>query len=239
MIELIEEDPEVEQCRVVVIIPAINEEKSIGLVIRDIPGEVVEEIVVVDNGSEDNTIQVASSHGATVLLEESKGYGYACLKGIDYLVDKGVKPDIVVFLDGDYSDYPGEITKVVAPLMDGADLVIGSRALGKRESGSMTIPQIFGNWLATTLLLILYKQKFTDLGPFRAIRYQKLLDLKMEDKTYGWTVEMQLKAAKNGLTCAEVPVSYRKRIGISKVSGTLKGTIMAGYKILWTIFKYL
>ncbi len=239
MIELIEEDPEVEQCRVVVIIPAINEEKSIGLVIRDIPGEVVEEIVVVDNGSEDNTIQVASSHGATVLHEESKGYGYACLKGIDYLVDRGVKPDIVVFLDGDYSDYPGEITKVVAPLMDGADLVIGSRALGKRESGSMTIPQIFGNWLATTLLLILYKQKFTDLGPFRAIRYQKLLDLKMEDKTYGWTVEMQLKAAKNGLTCAEVPVSYRKRIGISKVSGTLKGTIMAGYKILWTIFKYL
>ncbi len=239
MIELIEEDPEVEHCRIVVIIPAINEEKSIGLVIRDIPGEVVEQIVVVDNGSEDNTIQVASSHGATVLLEGNKGYGYACMKGIEYLGDRDIKPDIIVFLDGDYSDYPGEITKVVAPVMDGADLVIGARVPGKRETGSMTIPQIFGNWLATFLIQVLYKQKFTDLGPFRAIRYQKLLDLKMDDKTYGWTVEMQLKAAKHGLNCVEVPVSYRKRIGISKVSGTLKGTIMAGYKILWTIFKYL
>ena len=239
MIELIEGDPEVGQSRIVVIIPAINEEKSIGFVIRDIPDEVAGEIIVVDNGSEDNTIQVASSHGATVLVEENKGYGYACLNGIEYLGSKDIKPDIIVFLDGDYSDYPGEITKVVAPVLDGADLVIGARVPRKRETGSMTIPQIFGNWLATFLVLILYKQKFTDLGPFRAIRYQKLLDLKMNEKTYGWTVEMQLKAAKHGLKCVEVPVSYRKRIGISKVSGTLKGTIMAGYKILWTIFKYL
>lgn len=223
-----------------VIIPAINEENSIGLVLNAIPEKIIKEIIVVDNGSIDNTVGVALDHGVTVLEEERKGYGYACLKGIEYLGSLTDKPDIVVFLDGDYSDYPEEIENVVAPVLyDDKDLVIGSRALGNRQPGSMTIPQIFGNWLATSLLRIFYGLKFTDLGPFRAIRYQKLLDLNMSDKTYGWTVEMQLKAAKFGLQCDEVPVSYRKRIGISKVSGTFKGTIMAGYKILWTIFKYL
>ena len=223
-----------------VIIPAINEENSIGLVLNAIPEKIIKEIIVVDNGSIDNTVGVALDHGVTVLEEERKGYGYACLKGIEYLGSLTDKPDIVVFLDGDYSDYPEEIENVVAPVLyDDKDLVIGSRALGNRQPGSMTIPQIFGNWLATLLLRIFYGLKFTDLGPFRAIRYQKLLDLNMSDKTYGWTVEMQLKAAKFGLQCDEVPVSYRKRIGISKVSGTFRGTIMAGYKILWTIFKYL
>jgi len=221
------------------IIPAFNEEKSISKVIRDIPKELVRDIIVCNNASSDNTKAVALESGATVVDQPLKGYGNACLKGIAHIDGKEIKPDIVVFLDGDYSDYPGEITKVVAPVIDGADLVIGARTPGKRETGSMTIPQIFGNWLATFLMLILYKQKFTDLGPFRAIRYQKLLDLKMTEMTYGWTVDMQLKAAKYGLECVEVPVSYRKRIGISKVSGTVKGTIMAGYKILWTIFKYL
>jgi glycosyltransferase involved in cell wall biosynthesis len=222
-----------------IIIPAYNEENAIGQVIAEIPGQLVSEVVVVNNASTDNTGQVAANAGATVLHEPIPGYGRACLKGMEYLKQSENKPDIVVFLDGDYSDYPEEIKQIIKPILGNqADLVIGSRALGNKEKGSMTPQQIFGNWLATRLLKILYGVKFTDLGPFRAITWTKLMELDMQDKTYGWTVEMQLKAAKNGLRCVEVPVRYRKRIGFSKISGTVKGTVMAGYKILYTIFKY-
>ena len=223
-----------------VIIPAFNEENGIGEVIKEIPLELVSEIVVINNASTDNTEKIARDAGATVLRESTRGYGRACLKGIDYLKKKGVKPSIVIFLDADHSDYPEEMRELIKPILeDKADLVIGSRALGQKESGSMTPQQIFGNWLATRLLRVLYKVTFTDLGPFRAIRYDSLILLDMQDKTYGWTVEMQLKAAKMGLRCLEVPVSYRKRIGFSKISGTVKGTIMAGVKIISTIFKYV
>lgn len=223
-----------------VIIPAFNEENGIGEVIREIPKELVWEIVVINNASTDNTELIAKKAGATVLHEPVPGYGRACLKGIEYLMHKQPAPDVVVFLDADHSDYPEEIYEILRPIIEGkADLVIGSRALGKKEAGSMTPQQVFGNWLATRLLKLFYGVKFTDLGPFRAIRFNKLIELEMQDKTYGWTVEMQLKAAKKGLKCVEVPVRYRKRIGFSKISGTVKGTIMAGYKILATIFKYL
>jgi len=225
---------------IIVVIPALNEENAVGKVINEIPDNFVNEIVVVDNGSSDNTLEVARGHGATGLLEERKGYGYACLKGLEYIDQSGQKPDIIVFLDGDHSDYPEEMNKLINPIInENKDLVIGSRALGKKESGSMTIPQVFGNWLATRLIKVFFKVSFTDLGPFRAIRYDALRKIEMSDKTYGWTVEMQLKAAKHKLSIHEVAVNYRKRIGVSKVSGTVKGTIMAGYKILWTIFKYL
>lgn len=222
-----------------IIIPAYNEEKSIGKVLGDIPWERVREVVVTDNASTDQTAAVARAGGATVLHEPRKGYGRACLKAMEYIAQKQEKPDIVVFMDADYSDHPEELDQLVAPIVSGkVDLVIGSRALGKRERGSLSPQQIFGNWLATKLLRWLYKTNFTDLGPFRAIRYDKLLEIAMEDKTYGWTVEMQAKAARQGLSYTEVPVSYRKRIGTSKVSGTLRGTLGAGYKILWTIYKY-
>ncbi len=225
--------------RICVIIPAFNEENAIGEVIREIP-EGITEVVVVNNASTDNTAQIAQQAGATVLFEPVPGYGRACLKGIDYLKKSTPQPDIIVFLDGDHSDYPEEIPMVAKPIIErDADLVIGSRALGNKEQGSMTPQQIFGNWLATRLLKLFYNTKFTDLGPFRAIRFDKLLELNMQDTTYGWTVEMQLKAAKLKMKCMEVPVRYRKRIGVSKISGTLKGTVMAGYKIITTIFKYL
>ncbi len=223
-----------------IIIPAFNEENGVGQVIQEIPKSVVDEIIVVNNASTDKTEIIARDNGATVLHESTPGYGRACLKGIEYAKRLAIKPDIIVFLDADHSDYPEEITQLIQPILDNqADLVIGSRALGNKEKGSMTPQQIFGNWLATRLLKLLYKVRFTDLGPFRAIRFDKLLDLDMQDKTYGWTVEMQLKAAKKGLKCVEIPVRYRKRIGVSKISGTVKGTVMAGYKILFTIFKYL
>ena len=223
-----------------VIIPAFNEQNSVGKVIRDIPKEWVSEIVVVNNNSNDNTVTVAREAGATVLEEPKQGYGNACLKGIAYVSQQAEKPEIVVFMDADYSDHPEELPQVIQPILEGkADLVIGSRALGERERGSMTPQQVFGNWLATKLLRWLYGAHFTDLGPFRAIRYEALMALGMKDRTYGWTVEMQLKAAKQKLRCTEVPVRYRQRIGLSKVSGTVKGTIMAGYKIIWTIIKYL
>lgn len=221
-----------------VIIPAYNEESSIAKVISEIPAGLVTEIVVVDNASTDRTAEVALRSGATVLRQSERGYGNACLMGISYCRKQTPAPDIAVFMDGDYSDFPNEITAVIQPIIDDkADLVIGSRTLGKRQRGSMTIQQIFGNWLATTLLRLFFKARFTDLGPFRAIRFPLLLELKMKDKTYGWTVEMQVKAARQRIRFTEVPVSYRKRIGVSKVSGTLKGTLMAGYKILYTIFK--
>ena len=223
---------------IVVIIPAYNEEASIAKVIRDIPA-VVSEIIVVSNNSTDATEDVAKNAGATVLLELRKGYGYACLKGLDYLSGKPFKPEIVVFLDGDYSDYPEELSKIVAPILKkDIDLVVGARVPELREKGSMTFPQIIGNRLATFLRRLFFNSRFTDLGPFRAIKYKKLLDLNMEDKTYGWTVEMQLKALRKNYTYTEVPVQYRNRIGVSKVSGTVKGAIFAGLKILGWIFKY-
>ncbi len=221
---------------ILVIIPAFHEAKSIDKVIAEIP-KFVRETVVVNNNSNDATSKVATSAGATVLDEPRQGYGYACLKGIAYAKTK--QPDIIVFLDADYSDYPSEMSDVVKPIIEqNYDMVIGSRALGEKESGSMTPQQIFGNWLATTLIRWIYNVNYTDLGPFRAIKYDKLLELKMQDTTYGWTVEMQLKAAKQQLKTIEVPVNYRQRIGHSKVSGTFKGTIMAGYTILSWIFKY-
>ena len=223
-----------------VIIPAFNEENGVGEVIQEIPRHLINEIVVVNNGSTDNTEQIAIASGATVLRELVPGYGRACLKGMEYVQQSLPHPDIIIFLDADHSDYPEEIALLIQPIIDNdVDLVIGSRALGAKENGSMTPQQIFGNWLATRLLKLIYHVKFTDLGPFRAIKFKKLLELNMQDKTYGWTVEMQLKAAKMGFSCVEVPVRYRKRIGVSKISGTIKGTVMAGYKILYTIFKYI
>ena len=225
-----------------VIIPAYNEAASIGLVLDAIPKSLVREMIVCNNASTDTTAAVAESHGATVLLQPKKGYGSACLKGIAYLTEKpkDQQPDIVVFLDGDYSDHPEEMAALLAPILQtDTDLVIGSRALGDMEKGAMQPQQIFGNWLATTLIRIIYKYEFTDLGPFRAIRFDRLLEMKMQDPDFGWTVEMQVRAAKMKMKCQEIPVSYRRRIGISKVSGTVKGSILAGHKILWTIFKLL
>ena len=224
---------------VVVIIPAFNEENSVGNVIRDIPMDWVDEVVVVNNNSNDQTAVQAAAAGATVLDEPVQGYGRACLRGIAYAQNRQQKPDILVFLDADYSDYPAELVELITPILAGsADLVIGSRALGNRQAGSMTPQQVFGNWLATWLIQFFYGVRFTDLGPFRAIRLNSLIALDMRDQTYGWTVEMQVKAAKLGLHSVEVPVRYRRRIGHSKISGTVKGTIIAGYKILTTIFKY-
>ncbi len=225
--------------KIVVIIPAYNEENSVAKVVSDIPPGLVNEVIVVNNNSNDNTSINAQNAGATVLHEKRPGYGFACLKGIGYIKHLQPAPDIVVFIDADYSDHPEEMPLLLQPIINkGMDMVIGSRALGKKERGAMTVQQIFGNWLATRLLKIIYGVSYTDLGPFRAIRYDKLLEINMQDTTYGWTVEMQLKAAKLGLKITEVPVSYRKRIGFSKISGTVKGTVMAGYKIITTIFKY-
>ena len=221
-----------------VIIPAYNEEKSIPKVIAEIP-KFVRHIVVANNNSTDQTQQAAETAGAKVVFEPQKGYGKACLTAMDWIKNQEIQPDIVVFLDGDYSDYPEEMKDLVQPILEGkADMVIGSRALGQRESGSMTLPQVFGNWLATTMMKYMQGAKFSDLGPFRAIVWRKLLDLNMVDQNFGWTIEMQIKAHKAGLRYTEVPVNYRKRIGVSKVSGTVKGVIGAGYKIIFTIFKY-
>jgi len=221
-----------------VIIPAYNEQDSIANVINDIP-KTVNEIIVISNNSTDNTEINAKNAGATVLKENRKGYGFACLKGMDYISKQEIKPDIIVFLDGDYSDYPEQLTELVTPIIDqNIDFVVGSRVKEFREDGAMTPQQIFGNWLATSLMKLFFRANFTDLGPFRAIKYNKLLALNMEDKTYGWTVEMQLKALKQKLTYTEIPMKYRNRIGVSKVSGTVKGSIFAGVKILSWIFKY-
>ena len=224
-----------------VVIPAFDEEKAIAHVINDVPKDIVREIVVCNNNSKDNTAEVAKEAGATVLNEDRKGYGYACLKGINYLAErKSDRTEILVFIDGDYSDYPQQIPELLSPITnEDYDMVIGSRALGNRERKSMTPQQLFGNWLATKLMKLLYGASYTDLGPFRAIKFEKLLDLNMKDKTYGWTIEMQIKAIKSQLRYTEVPVNYKERIGFSKVSGTLKGTLMAGYKIINTIFRYL
>lgn len=225
------------QPTIAVIIPAFNEEQSIGKVINAISTQLVQRIIVVNNGSTDNTIEVAEGAGAIVLTENRKGYGWACLAGIDFL--RNDPPEIVVFLDGDFSDFPEEIPVVIQPILkEEMDMVIGSRVLGKREKGSLMPQQIAGNWLATRLIKLFYGASFTDLGPFRAVKFDKLLALEMSDKTYGWTIEMQLKAAKKKYRFCEVPVNYKKRIGVSKVSGTIKGTLLAGIKIIFAVFKY-
>ena len=223
---------------ITVIIPAYNEESSIGNVIRDLPG-FVHEIIVVNNNSTDATEKYAKDAGATVLTELKAGYGNACLKGIEHIKQQQKTTDIVVFLDGDYSDYPEELTKIIAPIIENdIDFVVGNRVKKFREKGAMQPQQIFGNGLATFLMRVFFKSKFTDLGPFRAIKFDTLMSLKMEDPTYGWTVEMQLKILKQQFTYKEIPVRYRNRIGVSKVSGTVKGSIFAGIKILTWIIKY-
>ncbi len=225
---------ETQGAHVLVIIPAFNEAGAIGRVIRDIPSDQVDEIIVVNNASTDETAQRARAAGATVLREDRKGYGWACLRGIDYARSR--KPDIVVFLDGDHSDHPAEMPRLVAPIARGeADFVVGSRMTGAREPGAMLPQALIGNYVACTLIRWRWGVRFTDLGPFRAIRFTALEQLAMQDKTFGWTVEMQIKAVRAGLRCLETPVSYRRRVGVSKVTGSVSGTAKASIKILWTI----
>ncbi len=215
-----------------VIIPVLNEEKSIGFVLKAIPAFVAE-VIVVDNGSTDGTADVARSYGATVVSEPRRGYGSACLRGMAALAaDTGV----VIFLDGDYSDYPEEMQGLLGPIREGsADLVIGSRVLGRREKGALLPVALFGNWLTTRLVRWGWGVAYTDLGPFRAVRYQSLRAMDMRDRDFGWTIEMQVKAAGLGMRVIEVPVSYRKRIGTSKISGTVLGSWRAGRKILYIV----
>ena len=220
--------------KISVIIPAFNEERAIGRVLEEIPST-VSEVIVVDNGSTDATAAIARLRGAVVVHEPTRGYGQACLRGLSALSDT----DIVVFLDGDYSDFPEEMPALYEPIVSGAaDLVVGSRVLGQREKGALLPQARFGNWLSTRLIRWLFGVSFTDLGPFRAIDHKALKRLDMCDRDFGWTVEMQVKAARLEMRCTEVPVRYRKRIGTSKISGTLSGSVRAGHKILWTIFKY-
>ncbi|MEO6694438.1 MAG: glycosyltransferase family 2 protein [Ignavibacteria bacterium] len=226
-----------------VIIPAVNEEQSIGKVIRAISLKTVKEIIVVDNGSDDDTINAAKKNGATVLQETERGYGAACLKGLEYIFAKCSPDDIIVFLDGDYSDYPEEMIDLVTPIIDSDyDFVVGSRIMGKKHgragSGALLPQAIFGNWLSTKLIKIIWNYSFTDLGPFRAIKATALKNMKMKDRNFGWTVEMQIKASKMNLKCKEIPVSYRKRIGKSKVTGTVAGSVKAGIIIISTIFSH-
>jgi glycosyltransferase involved in cell wall biosynthesis len=224
-----------EDVNVTVIIPVLNEEHSIGAVLSHIPPEYARDVLVVDNGSTDRTAQVAAEHGARVLSEPVRGYGRACLRGIAAIQDT----DIVVFLDGDFSDYPEEMPLLVEPIaQDRADMVIGSRALGRHDAGALPAHAAFGNRLAGWLIWRLFGHRYSDLGPFRAVRYSALQSLAMTDPNYGWTVEMQVKAVRQNLRIQEVPVSYRKRIGTSKISGTWMGSIKAGTKIIWTILKY-
>jgi glycosyltransferase involved in cell wall biosynthesis len=222
--------------RIAVVIPVFNERESLPLVVADIPRDVVGEIVVVDNGSTDDTRLVASGLPVRLVREERRGYGSACLAGISAL--EGSPPEILVFLDGDYSDHPEELTRLTEAIAAGADLAIGSRMLGHREPGALLPQARFGNALACFLIRVISGHRYTDLGPFRAIRWSALQSLGMEDRDFGWTVEMQVKALKKGLSVVEVPVSYRRRVGVSKITGTLAGTLAAGSKILWTIARY-
>ena len=228
--------PGVMSSRISIIIPAFNEESSIGLVLDALPQDKIHEIIVVNNNSTDDTARVATEHGARVVEEPQKGYGSACLKGISELN----APDIVVFLDGDFSDFPEEIVELVSPIeKEDADFVLGSRMI-LPESRRALLPQArYGNRLAVFLIKLFFNYSFTDLGPFRAIRYSSLMAIGMQDIDFGWTVEMQIKAVKNGLRIQELPVKYRERIGVSKITGTVSGTFKAGTKIIYTIFKYL
>ena len=222
--------------RVTAIIPVLNEEKALGHVLDAVKKTAVDRIIVVDNGSTDSSASLALSRGAEVLHEPRRGYGSACLKGIEHLSTS--PPEIVLFLDGDYSDYPEEASLLIGPIMSGnADLVVGSRTSSSQSSKALLPQARFGNWLACFLINRLYGYKYTDLGPFRAIRWDRLIDLEMADRDWGWTVEMQVKAVKQGIQVMEVPVQYRPRIGQSKISGTVLGSIKAGYKIILTIFK--
>jgi len=227
---------------VTVIIPALNEEQSLPLVLRDLPDS-IGQVILVDNGSIDGTAQAARDQGATVVEQPQRGYGAACLKGLSTIrtqVDQGVAaPRIVAFLDADYSDHPDLLPELVQPIFDDqADMVLGSRILGQREPGAMPPQCVYGNKLACFLMRRLFRVQYTDLGPFRAIDYAKLCELQMADENFGWTIEMQIKAAKAGLRYLEIPVPYRNRIGASKISGTLTGTVKAGTKILYTIARY-
>jgi glycosyltransferase involved in cell wall biosynthesis len=222
--------------RVSVVIPVFNERDSLPLVVRDIPAAAVSEIVVVDNASTDGTESVARLLPVRLIREERRGYGSACLAGVAVL--RPDPPDVLVFLDGDYSDHPEEMPLLLSAIEQGADLVIGSRALGRAEPGALLPQARFGNRLACWLILLLYGHRYTDLGPFRAVRWSAYERLGMEDTNFGWTCEMQVKALRKGLKVAEVPVSYRRRVGVSKITGTVSGTLRAGYKILWTIARY-
>jgi len=221
-----------------IVIPALNEMASVARVIGALPTGRFREVVVVDNGSTDETAKVAREAGATVVHEPRRGYGQACLTGLATLAARREPPDVVAFLDADYSDHPEELTRVVAPLADGrADLVVGSRILGNAEPGALLPQARFGNALAGWLIRRLYGIAVTDLGPFRAIRWEALTRLSMADTNFGWTAEMQVKAARAGLAYAEVPVSYRRRVGVSKITGTLSGSLRAGWKILYTVVR--
>jgi glycosyltransferase involved in cell wall biosynthesis len=222
--------------RASIIIPAFNEAASIGLVLDEIPRDDVDEIIVVDNGSTDDTAAVAEGHGARVVRESERGYGTACLKGIASL---SMKSEIIVILDGDHSDYPGDLPLILAPIQSGAaDFVMGSRVMGEAQGGALQWNQRFGNALACSLIRWLYGVRFTDMGPFRAMRRASFELLGMRDPNYGWNAEMQVKAIGAGLRILEVPVRYRRRVGKSKISGTIKGTILAGAKIIGTILYY-
>jgi glycosyltransferase involved in cell wall biosynthesis len=220
-----------------VVIPAFNEERSLPLVLAAIPRPPVRRVVVTDNASTDRTAARAQSGGAEVVREERRGYGSACLRALTHL--RADPPEIVVFLDADFSDSPEELPLLVEPILAGrADLVIGSRVLGNREPGALLPQARVGNVIACLLIRLLYRHQYTDLGPFRAISWRALETLEMRDKDFGWTAEMQVKALRHGLLATEIPVSYRRRVGVSKITGTLRGTLQAGYKILYTVLRY-